>query len=154
MRHPGSVQGHRNYLAEMPSVTTSKSGALQMLPLTVSGQPLEISLERLGQPMSLYIPLSKGTHGRRVRNRKPVPRRLGPRRDAGAGGSPDTPCAGDNGPRDGDGTRMIPPKAAGALASTLASTLTSKPIRSLLNGSTRQNGGGPGAGSAPTRLLN
>jgi len=82
------------------------------------------------------------------------PRRLGPRRDAGARGSPEMPGAGDNGPRDGDGTRMIPPKAAGALASTLASTLTSKPIRSLLNGSTRQNGGGPGAGSAPTRLLN
>jgi hypothetical protein len=61
VRHPGSVQGHRNYLAEMPSVTTSGSGALQMLPLTVSGQPLEISLERLGQPMSLYVPLSKGT---------------------------------------------------------------------------------------------
>ena len=34
---------------------------LRMLPLTVSGQPLEISLERLGQPMSLYVPLSKGT---------------------------------------------------------------------------------------------
>ena len=34
-----------------------------MLPLTVSGQPLEISLERLGQPMSLYVPLSKGTLG-------------------------------------------------------------------------------------------
>ena len=32
-----------------------------MLPLTVSGQPLEISLERLGQPMSLYVPLSKRT---------------------------------------------------------------------------------------------
>ena len=32
---------------------------LQMLPLTVSGQPLEISLERLGQPMSLYVPLSQ-----------------------------------------------------------------------------------------------
>ena len=32
-----------------------------MLPLTVPGQPLEISLERLGQPMSLYVPLSKGT---------------------------------------------------------------------------------------------
>ena len=32
-----------------------------MLPLTVSGQPLEISLERLGQPMSLYEPSSKGT---------------------------------------------------------------------------------------------
>ena len=32
-----------------------------MLPLTVSGQPLEISLERLGQSMSLYVPLSKGT---------------------------------------------------------------------------------------------
>ena len=63
MRHAGSVQGHRNYLAEMPSVTTSGSGALQMLPLTVSGQPLEISLERLGQPMSLYVPLSKGTRG-------------------------------------------------------------------------------------------
>jgi hypothetical protein len=31
-----------------------------MLPLTLSGQPLEISLERLGQPMSLYVPLSKG----------------------------------------------------------------------------------------------
>ena len=61
MRHPGSVQGHRNYLAEMPSVTTSGSGALRMLPLTVSGQPREISLERLGQPMSLYVPLSKGT---------------------------------------------------------------------------------------------
>src|SRR3954471_13707015 len=45
----------------MPSVTTSGLGALQMLPLTVSGQPLEISLERLGQPMSLYVPLSKGT---------------------------------------------------------------------------------------------
>ena len=30
-------------------------------PLSVSGQPLEISLERLGQPMSLYVPLSKGT---------------------------------------------------------------------------------------------
>jgi hypothetical protein len=61
VRHPGSVQGHRNYLAEMPSITTSGSGALQMLPLTLSGQPLEISLERLGQPMSLYVPLSKGT---------------------------------------------------------------------------------------------
>ena len=71
-----------------------------------------------------------------------------PRRDAGARASPDLPGAGDNGPRDGTG--MIPPKAAGALASTLAS----KPIRSLLNGSTRQNGGGPGAGSAPTQLLN
>ena len=58
----------------------------------------------------------------------------------------DMPGAGDNGPRDGTG--MIPLKTAGALASTLAS----KPIRSLLNGSTRQNGGG--AGSAPTRLLN
>ena len=34
-----------------------------MLPLTVSGQPLEISLEQLGQPMSLYVPLSKGTQG-------------------------------------------------------------------------------------------
>jgi hypothetical protein len=45
----------------MPSVTTSASGALQMLPLSVSEQPLEISLERLGQPMSLYVPLSKGT---------------------------------------------------------------------------------------------
>jgi hypothetical protein len=33
----------------------------RMLPLTVSGQPLEISLERLGQSMSLYVPLSKGT---------------------------------------------------------------------------------------------
>ena len=31
----------------------------RMLPLTVSGQPLEISLERLGQSMSLYVPLSK-----------------------------------------------------------------------------------------------
>jgi len=68
----------------------------------------------------------------------------------GARASPDMPGAGDSGPRDGDGTGMIPPKAAGALASTLAS----KPIRSLLNGSTRQNGGGPGAESAPTRLLN
>ena len=27
----------------------------RMLPLTVSGQPLEISLERLGQSMSLYV---------------------------------------------------------------------------------------------------
>jgi hypothetical protein len=34
---------------------------LRMLPLTISGQPLEISLERLSQPMSLYVPLSKGT---------------------------------------------------------------------------------------------
>ena len=66
MRHPGSVQGHRNYLAEMPSVTTSGSGGLQMLPLTVSGQPLEISLERLGQSMSLYVPLSKGPPDRRA----------------------------------------------------------------------------------------
>ena len=86
-----------------------------------------------------------------------MPRRLGrpaPGAMLGPGRAPDMPGAGDNGPRDGDGTGMIPPKAAGALASTLASTLTSKPIRSLLNGSTRQNGGGPGAGSAPTRLLN
>ena len=66
MRHPGSVQGHRNYLAEMPSVMTSGLEALQMLPLTVSGQPLEISLERLGQPVSLYVPLSKGTQARKV----------------------------------------------------------------------------------------
>jgi hypothetical protein len=34
---------------------------LPMFPLTVPGQPLEISLERLGQPMSLYVPLSKRT---------------------------------------------------------------------------------------------
>jgi hypothetical protein len=34
---------------------------LQMLPLAAPGQPLEISLERLGQSMSLYVPLSKGT---------------------------------------------------------------------------------------------
>jgi hypothetical protein len=33
-----------------------------MLPLTVPGQLLEISLEWLGQPMSLYVPLSKRTH--------------------------------------------------------------------------------------------
>jgi hypothetical protein len=32
---------------------------LQMLPLTTPRQPLEISLERLGQSMSLYVPLSK-----------------------------------------------------------------------------------------------
>jgi hypothetical protein len=32
-----------------------------MLPLTVPGQLLEISLEWLGQPMSLYVPLSKRT---------------------------------------------------------------------------------------------
>jgi len=48
----------------MPSVATSGSAALQMLPLIVPGQRLEISLERLGQPMSLYVPLSKGTHHR------------------------------------------------------------------------------------------
>ena len=36
---------------------------LQMLPLTTPRQPLEISLERPGQSMSLYVPLSKGTHG-------------------------------------------------------------------------------------------
>src|SRR3954462_11655046 len=34
-------------------------GRLQMLPLTVPGQLLEISLEWLGQPMPLYVPLSK-----------------------------------------------------------------------------------------------
>jgi hypothetical protein len=34
---------------------------LQMFSLTGLGQPLEISLERLGQPVSLYVPLSKGT---------------------------------------------------------------------------------------------
>jgi hypothetical protein len=32
-----------------------------MLPLTVPGQLLEISLEWLGQPMPLYVPLSKRT---------------------------------------------------------------------------------------------
>jgi len=32
-----------------------------MLPLTTPRQPLEVSLERLGQSMSLYVPLSKGT---------------------------------------------------------------------------------------------
>jgi hypothetical protein len=42
-----------------------------MLPLTVSGQPLEISLERLGQPMSLYVPLSKGPPDRRAELRFP-----------------------------------------------------------------------------------
>jgi hypothetical protein len=34
-----------------------------MFSLTGLGQPLEISLERLGQPVSLYVPLSKGTRG-------------------------------------------------------------------------------------------
>jgi hypothetical protein len=42
-----------------------------MLPLTVSGQPLEISLERLGQSMSLYVPLSKGPPDRRAELRFP-----------------------------------------------------------------------------------
>ena len=32
VRHPGSVQGHRNYLAEMPSVTTSGSGGCRCSP--------------------------------------------------------------------------------------------------------------------------
>jgi len=88
-----------------------------------------------------FIPILSDGPGRRVRNGEPVPpeaRPARPRRDAGARASPNLPGAGDNGPQDGTG--MIPPKAAGALASTL----TSKPIRSLLNGSTRQNGGGPG----------
>ena len=40
---------------------TSESGALQMFFLTELGQPLEISLERLSQCVSLYVPLSKGT---------------------------------------------------------------------------------------------
>jgi hypothetical protein len=37
-----------------------------MLPLTVPGQLLEISLEWLGQPMSLYVPLSKRTQLTRI----------------------------------------------------------------------------------------
>jgi hypothetical protein len=47
----------------MPSVTTSESGGLHAadVPLTVPGQPFEISLERLGKLVSLYVPLSKGT---------------------------------------------------------------------------------------------
>jgi|tagenome__1003787_1003787.scaffolds.fasta_scaffold20043407_2 hypothetical protein len=80
--------------------------------------------------------------------RSPCPRRAAKARVSP--NMPGMPGAWDNGLRDGDGTGMILPKAAGALGSALAS----RPIRSLLNGSIWQNGGGPEAEIAPTRLLN
>jgi hypothetical protein len=49
------LRGHRSRRQDREDRTR------QMFSLTVSGQPREISLERLGQPMSLYVPLSKGT---------------------------------------------------------------------------------------------
>ena len=46
----------------MPSVTSGLGGPHAAdVPPDIPGEPLKISLERLGQFVSLYVPLSKGT---------------------------------------------------------------------------------------------
>jgi hypothetical protein len=60
VRRPGGIQGHRNYLTGISSATSRIGSAADVLPDHTRTIP-ELSLERLGQPVSLYVPLSKGT---------------------------------------------------------------------------------------------
>jgi hypothetical protein len=77
VRRPGGIQGHRNYPAGIPSATSRIGSAADVLP-DHTRTPPELSLKRLGQPMSLYVPLSKRTHhtGRGQRPLMPLQPRL------------------------------------------------------------------------------